>query len=106
MKITPVYDKVLNACFRLNAEAFEQQFIANGQKTLKQFTPCAKAEELMSVIRSGKHFGQAEVNAAVIICPCHQGLSLQELTTYEYDETYRQAHYNHDMKTLYPRLYK
>lgn len=99
-------EKVLNACHRLNAEAYEMQVIANRMRPLKQFTPCYKAEELMKVIRDGKHFGKAHMMAELTSCPCHNSMTPAQLMDYEYDETYKLANYNHDHKTLYPRLWK
>ena len=99
-------DRVLNACWRLNAEAYEAQVIANKMRPLKQFTPCAKAEELMQVIRKGKHIGTANEIARKTHCACHAGMTFAQLIDYEYDETYKLASYNHDRKTLYPRLWK
>ena len=103
--MTTTNEKVLNACHRLNAEAYEQQVLAKG-KVLRHFTPCAKAEILMEHIRKGVHFGSAHMLAAQTICPCHRSLSENDLLHYEYDETYKLANYQHDLKTLYPRLYK
>jgi len=105
MDILSVEEKVLNACHRLNAEAWEQQVIANG-KPLKHFIPCPKAEKLMAVVRSGMHFGTANQAAAATICPCHKDMTFPDLLNYETDLTYRDANYNHDLHTLYPRLYK
>lgn len=105
MNISTSYDKVLNASHRLNAEAYEHQVIQRG-KSLKHFIPCAKAEMLMEVIRHDKHFGQAHINASVISCNCHPGLSESQLMAYEYDPSYKEANYAHDYKKLYPRLYK
>ena len=104
--MTSVYDKVQNACHRLNAEAYEAQFIANGKRPLKQFTPCAKAVELLKALQPGKHFGMQEAIAARTVCGCHNGLSHDELMSYEYDDTYRKANENHDHKILYPRLFR
>jgi len=104
-EITSVEEKVLNACHRLNAEAYEQQFLERG-KALKQFTPCAKAEMLMQVLRTGKHFGQAHANANATPCACHNHLTENALMGYEYDPTYKNANYAHDLKTLYPRIYR
>jgi hypothetical protein len=104
MDILSISDKVLNACHRLNAEAYEMQVIARG-KPLTQFIPCAKAEELMSVIRKGMHFGTANIKAHQTICGCHNYLTFQDLLNYEMDDTYKKANYNHDLKTLYPKLY-
>lgn len=106
MRLYSVEEKVLNACHRLNAEAYEQQILAHKGKLLKQFVPCAKAEVLMGCLRKGDHFGTAHIVAARTICPCHTGLSETQLMAYEYDETCKQANYNHDSKTLYPKLYK
>jgi hypothetical protein len=103
--ITTVDEKVLNACHRLNAEAYEQQVLTNG-KQLKHFVPCAKAEMLMEVMRKGKHFGQAHANAGATLCACHSSLTEAGLMDYEYDPTLKLANYAHDYKTLYPRLYK
>lgn len=105
MKVTPVEYKVLNACHRLNAEAYEHQVLEVWKK-LKHFTPCAKAEALMNVIRKGEHFGTAHAKAAIAICPCHQSLTERELMDYEYDPTFKEANYRHDLQTLYPKLYK
>lgn len=96
-------EKVLNACHRLNAEAYEVQAMTHRGK-LRHFTPCAKAEELMAHIRTGKHFGMCHMTAAITPCPCHPGLSESQLMDYEFDETYKLANYQHDTKTLYPRL--
>jgi hypothetical protein len=105
-KPTPeTIEKVLNACHRLNAEAYEKQVLARG-KALKHFEPCAKAEVLMAVIRENKHFGTAHAVAASTICPCHNSLTDAQLMDYQYDETYKKANYAHDLKTLYPRLYR
>lgn len=97
-------DLVLNACHRLNAEAYEYQ-VLKAKKRLKQFEPCPKAEMLMAVLREGKHFGQAHINASVTPCPCHSSLTERELMDYEYDDTYRRAHERGDRQTLYPKLY-
>ena len=106
MNVISVTEKVLNACHRLNAEAYEQQVIANKMRPLKQFTPCPKAEVLMSAIREEKHFGTVHMMAGLTHCLCHAGLTPSELMDYEYDETYKLANYNHDHKTLYPRIYR
>lgn len=105
MKISSVEDKVLNACHRLNAEAYEQQVLALG-KQLKHFAPCEKAEMLMQAIRTGAHFGTCHIKAVRTICPCHNSLDDRGLMGYEYDETYKLANYRHDLHVLYPRLYK
>jgi hypothetical protein len=104
MSITTTADKVLNACHRLNAEAYEKQALAHKGKRLRQFTPCAKAEELMAVIRKGEHFGTCHMRAAYTICPCHSELTEHQLMDYEYDETYKLANYAHDYRTLYPKF--
>ena len=105
MNVTSVTEKVLNACHRLNAEAYEYQVIVNKMRPLKHFTPCPRAEVLMSAIREGKHFGTMHTMAELTNCPCHARLTPSELMDYEYDETYKLANYNHDHKTLYPKLY-
>jgi len=98
-------ERVINACHRLNAEAYEAQ-VLESKKPLKEFTPCPIAEELMQVIRKGKHLGQAEADATLTYCTCHgRGITISTLLDYEYDETYKLAHYAGDRKTLYPRLY-
>jgi hypothetical protein len=99
-----IIDKVLNACYRLNAEAYEKQALASGKK-LKHFAPCEKALQLLLVLNEDKHFGQAHVDAAYRECACHPGLTEAQLTAYEYDPTFKIAHYKGDYKTLYPRLY-
>ena len=98
-------DKILNACHRLNAEAYECKVIERKGRMLRQFTPCAKAEVLMAHLRTGKHFGTCHMEASITPCGCHGNLTEQQLMDYEYDETYKLANYNHDAKTLYPRLY-
>jgi hypothetical protein len=106
MNITSVTEKALNACHRLNAEAYENQVLANGRKPLKQFIPCPKAIELMSVIREGIHLGTANEKAIRTTCSCHSEMTLRDLINYECDPSYKEANYNHDLKTLYPRLHK
>jgi len=107
MKISTTYEKVQNACHRLNAEAYEVQMMAyTGKGQLKHFTPCAKAEALMQHVRTGKHFGVCHAEAAITHCPCHNDLTERQLMDYEYDETYKLANYAHDTRTLYPRLWK
>jgi hypothetical protein len=105
---TPTHNKVLNASYRLNAEAYEHQAlqsVKSGRK-MHQFTPCPKAETLMQHIRKGVHFGTAHAQAAAAHCTCHASLTESQLMDYEYDETYRKAHHRHDHRTLYPRLHK
>lgn len=104
--VSSVEEKVQNACHRLNAEAYEHQVLANKGHALKQFTPCPKAEALMQVIRKGVHFGTAHIIAARTICPCHNSLSEYDLTKYECDPTYKEANFQHDYRTLYPRLFQ
>lgn len=106
MTVTSTREKVENACHRLNAEAYECQVLAHNGRKLRQFTPCAKAEVLMDHLRKGTHFGSCHALAAVTICPCHGSLSDSQLMDYEYDETYKLANYNHDGRTLYPRLWR
>jgi hypothetical protein len=105
MIITSVEEKVLNACHRLNAEAYEFQVLAAG-KPLKHFYPCAKAEELMAVVRKGVHFGTAHLRATMTACPCHRSLSDADLMAYEMDPAYKEANYAGDRRKLYPRLYR
>jgi hypothetical protein len=104
MEITSVDTKVLNACHRLNAEAYECQIIA-ARKRLKHFIPCAKAEVLMAVIREDEHFGTAHMRANLTVCQCHNSLTDAQLMAYEYDTTYKDANYAGDLHKLYPRLY-
>mgnify|MGYP001025863299 FL=1 len=94
IRISTEVEKVLNACHRLNAEAFVMQGRA-------RFVPCQKAETLMTVIRNGAHFGTAHLRASIAICPCHNDMSEQELMEYEHDPTFRLANYRHDYRTLY-----
>ncbi|MFA6204309.1 MAG: hypothetical protein WC710_14120 [Gallionella sp.] len=98
-------EKVQNACHRLNAEAYEKQVLAVKGWKLKQFNPCAKAEQLMAAIRKGDHFGTCHMRAAQTHCECHPSLTEAQLMAYEYDETYKLANFAGDHKTLYPRLY-
>lgn len=106
MIVTTPAEKVINACWRLNAEAYEAQVIANHLRPLKRFIPCEKAVELMLVISEGKHFGTANMKAQSLKCACHVGMTPARLLEYEMDETYKLASYNGDKKTLYPRLWK
>jgi len=102
--MTTVYEQVQNACWRLNAEAYEQQVLAKG-KRLKQFYPCEKAEALMAAIRTDEHLGTAQSIADYTQCACHNDLPPDELMAYRFDDTYRIAADDHDYKTLYPKLY-
>lgn len=102
--MTTTTDRVLNACYHLNADAYQAQVLARGKK-LKQFTPCLKAEALMLHIREGKHLGTCHAVALLTPCPCHQGMTDSQLLDYEFSDTHRQAHHNHDRRTLYPKLY-
>lgn len=106
MTATTTAEKVLNACHRLNAEAYECQVLAHQGRKLRHFEPCAKAEALMSHIRTGEHFGTCHMKASVTPCNCHGSLTERQLMDYEYDETYKLANYVHDTKILYPRLYR
>jgi len=103
--MTGARERVLNAVWRLNAEAYEKQRLTVG-KPLKQFVPCAKAEQLMQVLRKGEHVGTAHIMANRAICACHVGLTDDQLMSYEFDCTYRIAANAQDYKTLYPNLYK
>jgi hypothetical protein len=105
---TTTHDKVLNACHRLNAEAYEHQALqaAKSGHKMKQFTPCPKAEALLQHTRKGTHFGTCHAQAAATHCTCHADLTDNQLMDYEYDETYKLAHYAGNTRTLYPRLHK
>lgn len=103
--VSSVEDKVLNACHRLNAEAYVFQVKANKGMPLKHFIPCSKAEALMSVIRKGEHFGMAHEKANREYCSCHRSMTDAELMKYEHDPTYRGAHYRGDKHVLYPEFY-
>lgn len=98
--------KAENACYRLNAEAYEHQALQTKRHTLKQFSPCPKAEQLAQVWRKDLHFGTAHAMANAAQCACHNHLTERELANYEFDETFRLAHYAGDAKTLYPKLYR
>lgn len=106
MRLYTIEEKVQNACHRLNAEAYEVQVLAKKGGRLKQFTPCAKALVLLRCLSHGDHFGTAHLKAVLMPCDCHHNLTETQLMDYEYDETFKIANFNHDTKTLYPRLYR
>ena len=98
------YDKVMNACHRLNAESYEMQALCT-KKRKQQFVPCAKAEQLMKVLRNSEHFGTCHLEASITPCACHPTLTETQLMDYEYDDTYTKANHASNYRVLYPRLY-
>ena len=104
MNVTTTTEKVLNACWRLNADAYQKQILARW-KPIKQFIPCSKAVALMLVISEGKHFGTCNKIASNTQCDCHPAMTFNDLVNYELDPSYRIAAENGDRKTLYPKFY-
>jgi hypothetical protein len=102
--MTTTEERIQNASHRLNAEAYEMQVIANGNKPLKQFSPCEKSVMLLKALREGVHITIATQDAARTYCACHKELDFNGLLNYEFDPTYKEANFKHDYKTLYPRL--
>lgn len=91
LQVSSVYDKIQNACFQLNADAYAKQSGKN--KKLRQFTPCAKSIVLLECLREETHFGTAMSIAARTSCDCHNGLSEQGLWDMCFDDTAKKKHY-------------
>jgi hypothetical protein len=88
--VSSVYDKIQNACFQLNADAYAKQ--ASKHK-VRQFTPCAKSVILLDCLRDDTHFGTAMAVASRTVCDCHNKLSEQSLWDMCFDDTARRKHY-------------
>ena len=89
--MTTVEDKIQNACFQLNHDAYVLQ--SKNKKHLRQFTPCQKSLVLLDCLREGTHFGTAMMTASLTWCPCHNGLSEDNLYALCFDSTARNKHY-------------
>lgn len=97
------WERLQNAAHRLNAEAYVMQIAERKGKPLKQFSPCPKATILTAACSDKRVMSLIENEVALTHCRCHSGLTINKLMDYEFDPTYRVAHYNHDYKTLYGR---
>jgi len=85
-----VEDKIQNACFQLNHDAYVLQ---SKKKHLRQFSPCEKSLVLLACQREGTHFGMAMAVASRTHCNCHNNLPESGLWDMCFDDTARKAHY-------------
>lgn len=86
-----VYDKIQNACFQLNHDAYILQ--SSQKKHMSQFSPCEKSLVLLECLREETHFGMAMAVASRTHCNCHNNLSEDGLWAMCFDDTARQNHY-------------
>lgn len=86
-----ISDKIQNACFQLNADAYALQI--KGKKRLRQFSPCEKSLVLLACLRKETHFGTAMLQASMTHCNCHNDLSQDALFSMCFDNTARLKHY-------------
>ena len=86
-----VYDKIQNACFQLNHDAYILQ--SSQKKHMRQFSPCEKSLVLLACLREETHFGMAMAVASRTQCNCHNNLSEDGLWAMCFDDTARQNHY-------------
>ena len=86
-----VYDKIQNACFQLNHDAYILQ--SSQKKHMRQFSPCEKSLVLLECLREETHFGMAMAVASRTHCNCHNNLSEDGLWAMCFDDTARQNHY-------------
>ena len=86
-----VYDKIQNACFQLNHDAYILQ--SSQKKHMRQFSPCEKSLVLLACLREETHFGMAMAVASRTQCNCHNNLSEDGLWARCFDDTARQNHY-------------
>jgi len=85
-----VYDKIQNACFQLNHDAYDLQ---SKKHRVRHFAPCEKSLVLLDCLREGTHFGMAVAVAARTKCDCHNTLTEENLWAMCFDDTARQNHY-------------
>ena len=86
-----VYDKIQNACFQLNHDAYILQ--SSQKKHMRQFSPCEKSLVLLACLREETHFGMAMAVASRTQCNCHNSLSEDGLWAMCFDDTARKKHY-------------
>ena len=86
-----VEDKIQNACFQLNHDAYVLQ--SKNKKHLRQFSPCEKSLVLLACLREQTHFGMAMAVASRTHCNCHNALSEDGLWSMCFDDTARKRHY-------------
>lgn len=86
-----VNEKIQNACFQLNHDAYILQSKKN--KKLREFIPCEKSLILLDCQRENGHFGTAILKASVTHCDCHNSLSESKLFEMCLDDTARLKHY-------------
>lgn len=101
MLITTVEDKIQNACFQLNHDAYILQ--SKNKKRLRQFLPCEKSLVLLACLREQTHLGMAMAVASRTQCNCHNSLSEDKLWSMCFDDTARQNHYAGAARHLTPR---
>ena len=95
-----VYDKIQNACFQLNHDAYILQ--SSQKKHMRQFSPCEKSLVLLECLREETHFGMAMAVASRTHCNCHNNLSEDGLWAMCFNETARQNHYAGAARHLTP----
>ena len=95
-----VYDKIQNACFQLNHDAYVLQ--VKNKKRLRQFAPCEKSLVLLACLREETHFGTAMMHAAMTHCNCHQGVNEDQLYAMCFDSVARENHYTGPSRHLTP----
>lgn len=83
-----IYDKIQNACFQLNHDAW----LLQSKKKIRQFNPCAKARVLLKSLDNQSHFESAMTEASTTPCNCHNSLSLDGLYAMCFDDTSKNAH--------------
>ena len=86
-----VYDKIQNACFQLNHDAYILQ--SSQKKHMRQFSPCEKSLVLLACLREETHFGMAMAVASRTQCNCHNSLSEDGLWAMCFDDMARKKHY-------------
>lgn len=86
-----VYDKIQNACFQLNHDAYILQ--SSKKKHMRQFSPCEKSLVLLDCLREETHFGMAMAVASRTQCNCHNNLTEDGLWAMCFDDTARKKHY-------------
>lgn len=78
-----VYHKLQEGATRLNTDAYSHQVIKNNRsrkRKLKRFVPCAKSLILIEESKKIKPLLLPTViRAASELCPCHNGLHVEEL---------------------------
>ena len=86
-----VYDKIQNACFQLNHDAYILQ--SSQKKHMRQFSPCEKSLVLLACLREETHFGMAMAVASRTQCNCRNNLPEDGLWAMCFDDTARKKHY-------------